>query len=242
MVGFFKKIRCWLIGIPAFLGLWSVSSGADVRTHESRAILPGSPPTEHQQRFALLPAGVRVFEVPEQYPITDFRWVRRGDFELGYTDRIFIRGLILSTRHYDASADDDLADIAPVDIVIGWQRMSDPAVVSKIHILQRDRFYYWRVEDFPIPRDEIELTSTNLHVIANSPKEAARLLALKPGDLVSLEGYLTDVKKPDGFIWNTSRVRDDHGDGACEILMVNGISLIQSMQINDVSDPFKINR
>lgn len=206
------------------------------------AIHPDSPPTEQQKQFLLLTPGIRVFEAPEQFPITDFHWIRRGEFELGYTDRIFLRGLVLSTHHYDHSSGDDMADISPVDIVIGWQRMSDPAIVSQIHILQRDRFYYWRVKEFPIPREDIEMTSTNLHLIPNSHQEAEMLLSLKAGDLISLEGYLTDVKKQDGYIWVTSRVRNDEGDGACEIVLVHAISVLQSLaapQINPHSAPDK---
>lgn len=167
-----------------------------------------------------------VFEAPEQSPVADFQWFKRGAFELAYTDRIFMRGLVLSVQPYHAPEADDMAEISPMDMVIGWQHMSDPAIVSQIHIRQRDRFYYWRVEAFPIPRDDIERSSTNVHIIANNPQQVAELLAVKPGDLVSLQGYLVDVKKPDGFIWTTSRVRDDHGDGACEILLVEHLSII----------------
>jgi hypothetical protein len=204
------------------------------------AIPPGSPPTAQQQQFATLPAGILVFEAPEQYALSEFNWIKRGAFELGYTDHIFMRGVVLSIKRYDKDqvtaghhvrdgSKDALSEISPLDVVIGWQRMSDPAVISQIHIQQQDRFYYWRVENFPIPRDEIELSSTNVHLIPAHADQAAQLFALKPGDVVSLEGYLTDVKKPDGFIWNTSRVRDDHGDGACEIMLVQHISILQSL-------------
>lgn len=209
------------------MALWSADAYPQPPAESAMAIPPGSPPSEQQKQFALLPTGIRVFDPPEQYAITDFKWLKRGSFELGYTDRIFMRGLVLSVQPYTVAEEDDMAEISMVDVVIGWQRMSDPAVVSQIHIRQRDRFYYWRVESFPIPREEIERNSTNIHIIADSMEQMAALAAIKPGDVVSLEGYLTDVKKPDGFIWNTSRVRDDQGDGACEILLLHHLSIIQ---------------
>ncbi|MDP8568255.1 hypothetical protein [Methylophilus aquaticus] len=190
----------------------------------------GSPPSLQRALFRQLPAGVLVDEPPEQSEIADFQWHAKGDFQLGWTDKIFMRGLVLSTHRYRKADGDDMAALSPVDVVIGWQRMSDPSVVSAINIRQSDRFYYWRVEAFPIPREEIELTSTNVHMIADNDEVLQQLQALQPGDVVSMEGYLTDVKDADGFIWTTSRVRNDHGDGACEILLVKHISLLKQLQ------------
>jgi hypothetical protein len=43
-------------------------------------------------------------------------------------------------------------------------------------------------------------------------------------DLVELEGYLVYVKG-DNFTWNSSLTRNDTGDGACEVLYVEKISV-----------------
>lgn len=191
------------------------------------AIPEHSPPSASQQHFASVHAGISVFDAPEQYALSDFSWQARGEFLLGPTDRIFMRGMVLSVKRYHATDGDDMADIAPFDVVIGWQRMSDPAVLRQINILQKERFYYWRVEDFPIPRDEIESSSTNVHIIPDTALQWTQLDLLKVGDVISLQGLLTDVKSPEGFVWSTSRVRDDKGDGACEILLLQRLSVIR---------------
>lgn len=190
--------------------------------------IPLSHPTNSQQQFfANLPSGPQVFDPPEQHPIKVFKWVQKGDYQLGYTDTFIIRGLVLSTRHY---LGDPKADIAPFDLVLGWQRMSDPAVIKAIHIRQNNRFYYWHVNDFPIPRDEIELSSTNLHLVPDNPQIAEALAKLKRGDVVSIVGYLTDVKDENAYIWTTSRSRKDSGDGACEIVLVKQLSVIKQLE------------
>lgn len=214
------------LGLQCLLSAWSSLGQADPLSDTLPAISPSSPPTVQQQAFGQLPAGIRVFEAPEQYPLAEFNWVKHGAFELGYTDHIFMRGLVLSVHAYTPADEDEMADLSPMDMVIGWQRMSDPAVVSQIHIRQQQRFYYWRVKDFPIPRQEIAQSSTNIHLIAEHAEILQTLASVKAGDMVSLEGYLTDVKKPDGLIWNTSRVRHDEGDGACEILLVRRVSIL----------------
>lgn len=195
-------------------------------------IQPGSPQTENQRLFSRLAAGIQVEEEPEQHALNDFKWIQHGEYQLGLTDYFLIQGVILSIHRYDISHDDDISDISPLDIVIGWQKMSNPAVLSQIHIEQDNRFYFWHVDEFPIPRHEIELYSTNLHLIPHDTAIREKLFTLKPGDIISLQGHLTDVKKPDGFIWSTSRVRNDAGDGACEILLVRHLSLIRSLTEN----------
>lgn len=212
------------------IGSLSCLTYADHHLHNTQHGLPaGSPPSPQQALFKQMPAGILVDDPPEQSEIADFQWHAKGDFQLGWTDKIFMRGLVLSIHRYRKADGDDMAALSPVDVVIGWQRMSDPSVVSAINIRQSDRFYYWRVETFPIPREEIELTSTNVHIIADNDALLQRVQALQPGDVVSMEGYLTDVKDADGFIWATSRVRNDHGDGACEILLLKHMSLLKQL-------------
>jgi hypothetical protein len=50
-----------------------------------------------------------------------------------------------------------------------------------------------------------------------------------PGDFVILKGYLVDVnfnKNHSDPIWRTSTSRDDSGNGACEILYVEEVKII----------------
>lgn len=172
--------------------------------------------------FSAMPAGIRVPSAPYQNPLPEYIWRRKSNYELGYSDEFKITGLVISTRHYLA---DERADIAPYDMVVGWGPMSDPSVLKEINVRQNNRFYYWHVDEFPIPRKALELNSTNLHVVPDSAEIATALAAVKRGDIVELVGYLVDIKDADGFIWATSRVRDDSGDGACEILLVERLRI-----------------
>ncbi len=227
----FKQRLAWLLAGWLSTSTLTASAAQGVQP----AIPVHSPPTASQHLFAQMPPGIQVFEPPEQFPLSDFAWQTHGKFQLGPTDRIYMRGVVLSVKRYLVSDEDEMADIAPFDVVIGWQRMSDPAIIRQVHILQQERFYYWRVEDFPIPRDEIELTSTNVHVIPDSAEQWQQLAQLQVGSVVSMYGLLTDVKTPDGFVWSTSRVRDDHGDGACEILWLHQLSVLRAPNMQALS-------
>ncbi|PPC88556.1 MAG: hypothetical protein CTY37_00700 [Methylotenera sp.] len=176
--------------------------------------------TVSNQFFVNLAPGVRVSSEPAQQPLSSYKWLDKKTYQLGLSDHFKIKGLIISTRHYIA---DERADIAPIDIVLGWKKMSDPTILKHINVRQNNRFYYWHVSEFPLPRAELELSSTNIHLIPNTKAIEAGLKKLKKGTVVELTGYLVDVKSSDGFIWSTSRTRDDSGDGACEILLVKQI-------------------
>ena len=119
------------------------------------------------------------------------------------------------------------AAIAPVDIAFGWGRMSDTAVVGQLSITQSNRWYHWRfIGDPPIPVDEIYLTSANMHLIPANDAVEAQLERARPGQVMSLRGALVDVKKNDGtFWWHSSRTRSDRGDGACELIYVESVSI-----------------
>lgn len=177
---------------------------------------------QHHAFFSAMPAGVRVPLAPYQNALPEYIWRKKNHYEIGYSDEFKITGLVISKRHYLA---DERADIAPYDMVVGWGPMSDPKVLKDIDVRQNNRFYYWHVDEFPIPRKALELHSTNLHLIPNSAEIATALAAVQKGDIVELVGYLVDIKDADGFIWATSRVRDDSGDGACEIVLVERLRI-----------------
>ncbi len=122
--------------------------------------------------------------------------------------------------HFDAES-----DISPTDLAFGWGRMSDSAVLRKIDINQGGRFYYWHVQAFPIPRREIETHSANMHMIPADASVARALKRVRVGDLVTLDGYLVEADKGNGWKWRSSLTREDTGDGACELVYVKNLSI-----------------
>jgi hypothetical protein len=112
------------------------------------------------------------------------------------------------------------ASLAPVDLALGWGPMSDSQILNQIKISQGNRFYYWHVDNFPIPREVIETHSANMHMIPADDDIEAQLKAIKVGQLITLEGYLVQANAPDGFHWKSSLTRKDTGTGACELVFV----------------------
>lgn len=112
------------------------------------------------------------------------------------------------------------ASLSPVDLALGWGPMSDSGVLSQIRITQSNRFYYWHVDQFPIPRQAIETNSANMHMIPADDAIEAQLEKVRVGQLVKIEGYLVQANAKDGFYWKSSLTRQDTGAGACELVFV----------------------
>jgi hypothetical protein len=119
---------------------------------------------------------------------------------------------------------DRLAALVPTDLALGWGRMSDSAVLRTIDISQADRFYFWSVREFPIPRREIETHSANMHLIPADRSIRRALAGVRVGELLRLRGRLVAVRAPAGWTLRSSLTRDDTGAGACELVWVESLA------------------
>lgn len=143
-------------------------------------------------------------------------------FTLNLHNQFAVTALVLSRHNYSTGME---ANLSPVDLALGWGPMSNPAPLRLINISQGNRFYYFRYANAPpIKHRDIELNSANMHLIPANDNVAARLKKVKKGHVVTIKGYLTDVRGKNGWRWNSSRTRNDTGDGACEIIYVESIS------------------
>jgi hypothetical protein len=134
-----------------------------------------------------------------------------------------IEARVLAAEHYSLGRE---ADLSPVDLALGWGKMSDEAILKDIKISQSNRFYYWRVDEFPIPRREIETQSANMHMIPADAKIEKVLKSIRPGQIVKLSGDLVQINASDGWHWKSSLTREDTGAGACEIIYVKSLTVI----------------
>jgi len=143
-------------------------------------------------------------------------------YEMTYLANFEAKGKVLSTKRYESTK---TGDIMPIDIAIGWQSMSDNDVLKDITIWQSNRWYRWRVKEFPIPRSQIETQSTNIHMVPKNDEILKVMKSVKKGQLIKFRGYLVKLKKGKKF-WLSSLTRKDVGDGACEVVFVESFHVI----------------
>lgn len=128
-----------------------------------------------------------------------------------------IRAKVLSREDYSMGRE---ADLSPVDLALGWGRMSDEQVLQHIEISQSGRWYRWRTDNFPIPRREIETHSANMHMIPADEFIEDMLDDTREGQIVEFSGLLVRAAADDGWHWSSSLTRDDTGARACEVFYV----------------------
>lgn len=167
------------------------------------------------------PPGVLVADEPVQVLLADAEPFRHADHMLSPLAEFSLSARVLSRRTYRFDRE---ADLAPLDLALGWGPMSDSAVLARIDIAQRDRFFFWRTDAFPIPRGEIERNAANMHIIPADDAVADELAALRAGHIVQLSGRLVEARAADGWRWRSSLSRSDTGRGACELFYVERVA------------------
>ena len=134
---------------------------------------------------------------------------------------------VLSREDY---AHDPGSQWSPTDLVLGWGLMADERLTDQLNVTQGGRWYAYHWDHAP-PADPkaIARHSANTHLVPADPGVARTLRAVRPGNWVRLEGWLVDLQdsRPGGGHWRSSLTRDDTGNGACELLYVCSIEILQ---------------
>lgn len=195
-----KKLLFWLLIITAGWTLYQ-------RTGQVQ-LGPGvMAPAEPQQHMLQTPVTQQV----DAYQLTEL-----ASFN--------ITAKVLAKKNYSF---DRGAQLSPTDLALGWGRMSDETVLEQIKISQSGRFYFWRVDAFPIPQREIETHSANMHVIPENISVKHALGKVRPGDIVEMSGSLVNVLSTDNqWRWRSSLTREDTGGGACELIWVKNLRIV----------------
>lgn len=142
------------------------------------------------------------------------------EFLANYT----IQARVLSKETYYL---DRFADIAPIDLALGWQEMSNTAVLKQLNISQADRFYFFRWKDpAPLNPQLMAQESANVHIIPANDFIKNKIKKLREGQLIQISGKLVQATQADGAKIISSLSRDDTGAGACEVIYVTDIQLI----------------
>lgn len=165
--------------------------------------------------------GVLAPEAPVQVDLHDAAVLEHEGFRLTPLAKFSINARVLSREDYRFDAESALS---PMDLALGWGRMSDTAVLERLDIRQSVRFYSYRWADMPpLPPAEIVESSANMHMVPANSAVARQLEKVRKGDVVQLEGFLIEARRNDGWYWRSSLTRKDSGAGACELLYVTSV-------------------
>lgn len=170
------------------------------------------------------PPGVLAAEPPRQRMLAEAPSIAVDDFKLQPLAEFEFDARVLMVSRYRF---DEEAALAPYDLGIGWGRMSDTVVIEQLALTQSARFLTWRWRDAPpIPADEITRSAANVHVVPANDVVARQVAALRPGQRVRGQGLLVEASRSDGWRWRSSLSRDDGGQGACELMYLSDLTVL----------------
>jgi len=173
------------------------------------------------------PAGVLAKQSPIQTPPENSQPFSFEAYRIKPMADFSIKAKVLAKKSYRYGRESDLS---PLDLALGWGRMSDQSVVDQIQISQSGRWYRWRVKTPPIPLSEIKTHSANMHMIPADLHVERQLERIKQGEIVQLKGHLVKVEAEDGWLWQSSMTRGDTGAHACELVYVTSVQVIPVKQ------------
>ncbi len=147
------------------------------------------------------------------------------EFEFkGYTFKpladFSIEARVLGRERYRSDRESELA---PTDLILGWGRMSDSAMLESFTFSQSGRWYRYKTDQWPIPKSEVIRHSANMHMIPSTAELESKLNAIVVGQVINLEGSLVHVKAQDGWQWKSSMTRKDSGAGSCEVIWLTAL-------------------
>lgn len=174
------------------------------------------------KRAVSYPPGVIAPAEPLQTSVENHSVFSKNGYKIEPLADFKIEARLLATEHYHLGK---FADLIPVDLALGWGRMSDESILKDIEISQSNRFYFWHVDNFMMPREEIETHSANMHMIPSSDAIEKTLNNVRVGQIISIKGYLVEATSAEGVHWRSSLTRNDTGAGACETIFVKSVSV-----------------
>ncbi|VAW48977.1 hypothetical protein MNBD_GAMMA04-1708 [hydrothermal vent metagenome] len=133
---------------------------------------------------------------------------------------------VLSAERYYL---DRNSNISNLDVLIGWYNLSNESILNQIEFSQSSRQYQWHAPTQVLSEQEIQTSSSNLHLIPENDDIAQQLKRLKIGQIIYLNGILVDVNNPSGWHWKTSLSRSDTGKHSSEILYVTEFEIVDAI-------------
>ncbi|MET0102442.1 MAG: hypothetical protein ABW078_11980 [Sedimenticola sp.] len=177
-----------------------------------------------QEEVVTLGPGVTAPDAPQQKPIDAPVSFPFNDYTITPLAKFSIRAKVLSREEYSIGRE---AELSPLDLALGWGRMSDEDVLKDIEITQSGRWYRWRTRNFPISRQDIEEQSANMHLIPANEHVEDMMDEAHRGELVEFSGSLVRVEADDGWRWISSLSRTDTGARSCEVVWVESFSVVE---------------
>ena len=133
-----------------------------------------------------------------------------------------VEGVVKSKTKYT----DYPSRISQYDVALAWGDLNVREIDSHIRYSQSGRWYYYNYDqNISVSSSYIAEHSANVHLINKDLLVLKKIENLGVNDHIKLIGYLVNVNFDNGT-WESSLTRTDTGNGACEIMYVTDVELL----------------
>ena len=151
---------------------------------------------------------------------------KNGRFTITPVAAYKLSGMVVGKKSY---SDDWDGKISPVDLAVVWGKLVEPEQGRYITFSQSSRWYHYKWKaGSPVDASFVLTHSGNNHIIPDNENIRRATKTIKKKDKVILEGFLVNLKgtyKGRTVIWNTSLLRNDTGNGSCELFYVSKVRI-----------------
>jgi len=133
-----------------------------------------------------------------------------------------ISGLVVSSGFSKNMAKRRNDDLNLMDVGLLWGSNLNPEIYQKITFKNNGVWLHANAKDCRVWKQLDQNRLSNSHLICTNPALRKQLKALHPGEIISIEGCLANYSGR-----NSSTVRTDRRGGACEIIWVDQLVILQ---------------
>lgn len=130
---------------------------------------------------------------------------------------------VLSLERYGR---DPQARIAPLDVALGWDKLSDSTTFKGVDVAQSERKIVFESYDPALPNELAATMMVNLHVIGADGEVDSKLRDLRRGNIVQIEGWLVEVRAQEGWRWK-GEARAASPAMPSNVLWVQNVEVVQ---------------
>lgn len=99
---------------------------------------------------------------------------------------------------------DEKTHLSPIDFVLGWGQLSDERILSQIKTPIHGREFDLNVIRPPLTLDEIRQHLLFMHAVPSSESVSEQLKNIRPGNIITIQGYIVDINDRSDLIWKSS--------------------------------------
>jgi hypothetical protein len=145
-----------------------------------------------------------------------------------------LHGLVVSYRLHDSESGMMLHALSKdhlnvADYCVVWGDAADPQLLQDFDFSNGQFTCNYSTRSRQAWEQFNQHQLSNNHLLATDEAVRDAIRDIRIGDQITLSGWLANYQNPTGFERATSTTRTDKGDGACETLFVNEISIMQPM-------------